>query len=241
MSTRTLDELGAALYGGGGAPPAPAEPPAQPADSAPRLRTEAELGEALYGKPAPAPELRPPSDEPPQPRTFEQIAEAHYQKDEPVPLDPAPPAVEQLRDDVARRMYPAQVTFAEVAPDTDFKAQGIEPETGRKAMAEMREMFADLELAPQDVQSLRRRAERLRDAPIGATAQQQAANEALNREFGPAAAQALQVARLLVARDPRVAKLIDHMGLGDDPETVVMLARKARSQILAGKLRRKGP
>ena len=219
----------------------PPDTPAAPADSAPRPRTEAELGEALYGKPAPAPALQPASDEPPTQRTAEELAAAMYPKDaEPVQLDPAPPEVQELRDDIARRMYSAQDTLREAvpeAPEETFTAEGIDPAVGRKALAEVREMFADLDLGPREVQGLRQRAERLRDAPTDVITQREASVEALNREFGNDAKQAWRDARALVARDPRVGKLIEAMGLGDDPDTVLLLARTARSQRATGKLR----
>lgn len=238
---RTNAELAADLYGGEPSTPAPTEAPQT--DSVPRLRTEAELGEALYGKTSTvAPVLRPPSDEPAQQRTFEQIAEDHYQKDaEPVQLDPVPPEVQELRDDIARRMYSAQDTLREAipeAPDEFCEAQDVDPKEERKARAEVREMCADLDLGPSEVQSLRQRAERLRETPTDVITQREAAVDALNREFGQGAKQAWRDARALVARDPRVAQLIEAMGLGDDPDTVLLLARKARSQRLAGKLKR---
>ena len=238
MSQRTEAELGEALYG---TPATPAPTEAPQADSAPRPRTEAELGEALYGKPAAAPVLQPPAEEPPQQRTAEELAAAMYPKDaEPVQLDPVPAEVQELRDDIARRMYSAQDTLREAvpeAPEETFTTEGIDPAVGRKALAEVREMFADLDLGPREVQDLRQRAERLRDAPVDPIAQREAAVEALNREFGQGAKQAWRDARALVARDPRVGKLIEAMGLGDDPDTVLLLARTARSQRIAGKLK----
>lgn len=239
MSTRTIEELAADLYGTPSTSTTPATTPQT--DSAPRLRTQAELGEALYGKPSPQPVLQPASDEPTPARTFEQIAEDHYQKDaEPVQLDPVPPELQELRDDIARRIYSAQDTLREAVPEaTDefCEAQDVDPKEERKARAEVRECCADLDLGPSQIQSLRQRAERLRETPVDAIVQRESAVDALNREFGNDAAQAWRDARALVARDPRVGKLIEAMGLGDDANTIVLLARTARSQRIAGKLK----
>lgn len=272
MSARTTAELGAALYGDHSAaePATPAAPqqgdgalhqrstfelaealygtpdPAARPPSATQLRTEAELGEAMYGKPQTAtpPAQQDATSEPAKQRTPEELAEAAYPKPpEPVQLDPVPAEVQELRDDVARRMYSAQNTFRDAIPEADeaqraeLAAQGITPEAGRKAMAELREIAADLDLSPADVAKVRQRATLVRETQPDAIAQREAAVDALNREFGNDAKQAWRDARALVARDPRVGRMIESMGLGDDPEVVVMIARIARQQRVAGKLK----
>lgn len=272
MSYRTAVELGEAMYGSPSTPQpsTPAAPPqgdgalhqrspselaealygtpdpAARSPSAPQLRTEAELGEAMYGKPQAAqPQAQPDAtSEPARQRTAEELAEAAYpEPPEPVQLDPVPAEVQELRDDVARRMYSAQDTFRDAIPDADeaqraeLAAQGITPEAGRKATAELREIAADLDMSPADVAKVRQRATLVRETQPDVIAQREATVDALNREFGNDAKQAWRDARALVARDPRVGRMIEAMGVGDDPEVVLMIARVARAQRVAGKLK----
>ena len=56
---------------------------------------------------------------------------------------------------------------------------------------------------------------------------------ALRAAFGNDAEAALQAAQRFVARDARVGRIIDAMGLGNDAETVVMLAQAARRSVKA--------
>lgn len=190
----------------------------------------------LFGGPDADPE--PVAAEEREPITDDELlARLYPEEPEPVELDPVPADVQALRDAQDRRTFSAQTTYRDAAPDGDFEALGIDPEVGRKGMAEVREIFADLDLTPGDVRGLRERAERLRDAPVDPIAQREAAVDALNREFGKGAAQAWREARALVARDPRVSKIIETMGLGDDAATIVRLAHVARAQRLSGKLK----
>jgi len=242
---RTNDELAQALYN---TPPAPTPTSTSRPDTAPRARTQDELAEAFYRKsPDHKPALQadePEAHEPSKGRSQEELADSMYPKEaEPVKLDAVPSEVQELRDTIERRMYSAQDTLRDAVSDkANEKAwaeHGIDPEAGRKGLAEVRELLVDIDFGPREVESLVKRAQYVRDSQPDTVTQREATVEALNREFGNGAAQAWRDARTLVSRDPRTAKLIDAMGLGDDAETVVMLARVARSQIVAGKLRMK--
>lgn len=247
----TMDDTttAAILYGTPTTPPTPAPATQTPAD---------EMAERMFGATAPKPEepttatdpaarlfggpdAEPAPEEARQPRTDEELQAVLYPEPEkPAALAEVPPEVRELRDLPERRMFSAQEMLSEAVPDpTDeqCEAQGVDPEAARHGMVELREMFADLELGKLDVRDLRTRAETLRDTPVDTIAQREAAVEALNREFGQGAYQAWQDARALVARDPRVGKVIETMGLGDDADTIVLLAKKARSQRVAGKLK----
>lgn len=244
---RTSEELAAAMYG----TPAPAT--AQPAQASAQggtetpgtQRTSAELAAALYGAPA-APEQAAATEETggneeeqTKPRTQEELAAAMYgPKDDGEPLDPVPEEVAALRDDPLRRMYPAQVSLQEAIPDQLFtSAEGVDAQAGRKVARELREMAADLTLGRGEVQTLRSRAAFVHEHKPDPAAQREAAVEALNREFGNGAKQALRDARALLQRDPRTAKIIEAMGVGDDPQVVLMIARAARQQRVAGKFK----
>ncbi|KAI3598728.1 hypothetical protein D8I24_5674 [Cupriavidus necator H850] len=239
MTTRTLSELGAAMYGGA------ALPLSQPQ---PGTRTSADLGEAMYGAngsmrqqpqppAAPAPE---PDTAPPRQRTAEELAAAAYpDKPEPLTFDAPNEEVQAIRDDLGRRMYSAQETFRKAIPDATEAAPGVDLANTNRAVAEIREIAADLNLAPADISTIRSRAAQIHANAPSKESQVDASIEALNARFGNDAAQALRDARLLLQRDPRAARMIERAGLGDDPATVVMIAERARSQIAAGKLKRK--
>lgn len=243
-----MDDATAAaiLYG---TPTKPATTPQTPAD---------EMAERLFGATAPKPEAPttatdpaarlfggpdagPAPDVPHRLHTEEEMQAILYPEPEkPAPLAEVPPEVQELRDLPERRMFSAQEMLSDAVPeptDEQCEAQGVDPEVARRGVVELREMFADLDLGKLDVRDLRTRAETLRDTPVDTIAQREGAVEALNREFGNGAYRAWMDARALVARDPRVGKMIEAMGLGDDAETIVLLAKKARSQRVAGKLK----
>lgn len=218
------------------------------------------MAERLFGATAPKPEAKPvesvndpaarlfggpdtelAKDEPHRQHTAKEMQAILYPEPEkPAPLAEVPPEVQELRDLPERRMFDAQSMLRDVVQeltDEQCEAEGIDPADARQATVELREMAADLDLGALDVRALRTRAETLRSTPMEAIAQREAAVDALNREFGSGAKQALRDARALVARDARVARTIEAIGLGDDAETIVMLAKKARSQRVAGKLK----
>ncbi|OJZ17945.1 MAG: hypothetical protein BGP21_06435 [Thiobacillus sp. 65-29] len=187
------------------------------------------------------PDTEPAQDAPPRPHTDEEMQAILYPEPEKsAPLAEVPPEVQELRDLPERRMFDAQSMLRDVVQeltDEQCEAEGIDPSDARQAAVELREMAADLDLGVLDVRTLRTRVETLRSTPVETITQREAAVDALNREFGSGAKQALRDARALVARDARVARAIEAMGLGDDAETIVMLAKKARSQRVAGKLK----
>ena len=59
----------------------------------------------------------------------------------------------------------------------------------------------------------------------------------LRERFGNSAMSALDGAKKLVARDPRVKAMLEKTGLGDDPKTVIRLAELARDQAHRGRLK----
>ncbi|WP_301101092.1 hypothetical protein [Propionivibrio sp.] len=236
MTARTNAELAADMYGPQA--DAPATPPA-PQASPEGQRTAQELGEALYGKPAADPTQQPADDAPIVKRTDAELATAMYpEPEEPVVLDPVPPDVAAIRDDIARRLYSAQDTFAEAIPDKVFaNVAGLDPAAGRKTAAELREISADLDLAPQDVQKLRERITYVQTNQPTVAAQWDETVSLLNAEYGTDAKQALRDARALLRRDPRAARVIEAMGLGNDPQTVMIIARRARSAKGTGRIK----
>lgn len=230
--------------------------PTKPA-TAPQTHAD-EMAERMFGATAPKPEApttakdpaarlfggpdaEPAPEEPRRPRTDEELQAVLYPEPEkPAPLADVPPEVQELRDLPERRMFDAQSMLRDAVPELSVEQceeHGLDPDAMRQGTAEVREIAVDLDLGALDVRDIRTRAERLRAEPVDTITQREGAVEALNREFGNGAYQAWLDARALVARDPRVGKVIETLGLGDDADTIVMLARKAHSQRAAGKLK----
>jgi hypothetical protein len=152
-----------------------------------------------------------------------------------------PEEVKALRDaDPTRRLYSAQETYkGELSAEVfdSVEGEGITPEVRQQAAATWREIAADIELSPVEVREL---------IPVfqapPPTPDQQASNRAvamqwLVDQYGDGAGAALEAAQSLVARDPRVAALLEHSGAGDDPRVVKKVVAVALKQVRAGKLK----
>ena len=109
----------------------------------------------------------------------------------------------------------------------------------RAALAELREMAADVAMSNDDVRALQSIARQIPEAPSDADriAWREQAVTRLNETYGNGAAQAFRDARAFIAQDPRRAKILDNKGLGDHPDTVLMVARLARQARMQGKLK----
>ena len=123
--------------------------------------------------------------------------------------------------------------------DLDIGGQNVPLEVQAAVVNEVRQMAADVGAAPADVMTLRSVAAELTTPP---TAQQLAdwsdqTVDLLNSTFAGTAAMALADARKLVARDPRLVRILDSNGIGSHPKVVLTLARLARAQRLEGKLK----
>lgn len=228
-------QAAAAMFGG----TSPSSPSAQAAPTNSAQAAEADLAARLFGgasahQPPEKAEERPP-------RTDEEMEHALYpKKAEPVNLAPVPEEVQALREAQERKMFSAQDMLKDVIRDSEFKSAELDPEVAKRGIVEVREIAADLGLGKAEIEALKDRATAVRVQPIPESQQVDATISALNREFGNDARQALMDARALVGRDPRVGRIIEAMGIGNDPAVVVMLAKQARSQIAAGHLRGKG-
>jgi len=209
----------------------------------------------LYGAPAePAPQPRAPetpnprSEPAPQPqaeRTQEERAQqAFYGQPEEVPAVEVPESIKAMREaDGLRTLYSPQGSYASVLPDdmmaADEAVKDIPEPVQRAAISELREMAADLSMSHDDVRALQSIARQIPSKPTEAeriTWREQAVTR-LNETYGNGAAQAVRDARAFIAQDPRRAKLLEARGLGDHPDTVLMVARLARQARIQGKLK----
>lgn len=224
MTTRTMDELAEAMYGkpvltGGDTPAQPdtstAQPVAdQPATDTPTARTQDEIADAMYAK----------------------------EPDAPTALD-IPADIKAERDaDFARSVYSPQVSLADAIPDTiaDAPALAHIPEpTRRAAVAELREMAADMGLGPDKVRSLAALDSLFASPPSAEQRAEWRAQSAaqMKQLYGEAADQMLADVRRYVARDPRRVAMLEHNGRGDHPDVVRILVEQARVARLEGRLK----
>lgn len=213
-------------------PPEPEAAPAPATDAAGAL-----YGTTLTDSPDPA-------DEGLEATTTDEKAEALYGDPEPPPnVVSVPDNIRALREgDPDRKVYSPQSAYNRVLEDglldpLDGSPGNLPPEARPAVVAELREIAADLGLAPTDVELIRTRAGMARTTPVKPEAAIDDAVTQMNAAFGQDAKRAWLDARALVARDPRVAKLIEGLGLGNDGRTLVAIAQAARRQRAAGRLK----
>ena len=198
--------------------------------------------------PAQQTQAAPPSAPAPQPQvertSDERAQEAFYGKPEEVPAVEVPENIKAMREaDGLRALYSPQGSYASVLPDDlwagDETAKAIPEPVQRAALAELREMAADVAMSNDDVRALQSIARQIPEAPSDADriAWREQAVTRLNETYGNGAAQAVRDARAFIAQDPRRAKILDNKGLGDHPDTVLMVARLARQARMQGKLK----
>jgi len=227
--------MAARLYGSTTPAEKPVDAP-QPAASA---------ASQLYDAPTEPPQATP--DVPPAPVVETKpadVQQALYGKAEEPPAVEVPENIRAMREaDGTRQMYSPQGTYASVLPDDlwagDEAAKTIPEPVQRAALAELREMAADVAMSNDDVRAMQSIARQITEEPTEAdrvTWREQAVTR-LNESYGTGAAQAFRDARAFIAQDPRRAKILDAKGLGDHPDTVLMVARLARQARIQGKLK----
>lgn len=178
-----------------------------------------------------------------QPVTTQQTSESQPAEARPAEaqaggeLAPVPDAVRELRDDPLRRMFSPQGTFASVQLEEAMRDVALPAELKTAAAIEFREIFADIGASPQDAHELVNAVSVFSAEPVTAERDASNANDAiglLNQHFGNDAANALKDAQQMIARDPRIVKMLDQSRLGNDPKTVLKIAQLARSAKLRG-------
>lgn len=172
--------------------------------------------------------------------TQEAMAATLYAQDAPLPENPSVPGhIKDLRkEDASRLMYGPQSTLSSAIPDNLFADhENLSEQQKAMAVVELREIAGDLGLGPADVQTMLARAGAVKTTPRTAEAMREDAVAHLNAAFGQDAKDALITAREFVARDPRVAKMIESMGLGDDGPFIVLIAQQARRARAQGRLK----
>lgn len=143
-----------------------------------------------------------------------------------------PEAVKALRDQPERKIYSAEGTYRDALRRSEFT--DTDPEMDKAVNAEISNIFQDLSISSTEASTL------VTLARTPATEEQIAswATES-NRHLatlGKSAQEDLQLARALVARDPRVGQMLNDTGLGSHPAVVEMLVLKAKSARLRGEI-----
>tara|TARA_R110000851_G_scaffold165169_2_gene309945 strand:+ start:154950 stop:155642 length:693 start_codon:yes stop_codon:yes gene_type:complete len=153
-----------------------------------------------------------------------------------------PSEVQALRDgDSDRAMFSPQKTYESAIPDDIFDAESVEselpPETQAAVLYEYRELAADHGLSHTEIGRLHQRILAQRNDPAPPEQQQAQALQRLSEVYGPDVQEALADANRLLDRDPRTKNAIKAWGLGNDPETIVLVAQVARREKARGRLK----
>lgn len=140
-----------------------------------------------------------------------------------------------------RKLYGAQTTYAGVDFESALGPALDLPENVKDAVAhEWREMAMDLGASVSETREFLAHAQHVAANPVSdeqAATWRQQASEQLYRTYGQDTQRVLEDARKLIARDPRVARILDHSRLGDRPETVMLFARLAQQERKKGRLK----
>ena len=231
-----LDLMGARLYGGTPAPAAPAQaaPAAAPPANAPAAAA------ALAPSPAPAAARA----GPPAVQEEQRIAAALY-PEKTLPALDVPEGIRKLReadaadDPIGTRLYAAPV------PHSDLKAafKAIHPDDSPMAEAQAIEhmrIAQDVGATAPEIVLAVSTIRRLAAEPLTIEqeeTQRAQAFTALDEAFGKdQAPRALELARALAKRDPRLLHQLDASGAGNDPRVVVEMARLAIREHARGRL-----
>ncbi|CAM2158929.1 conserved hypothetical protein [Paraburkholderia tropica] len=210
----------------------------------------AAIADRLYAASTPATPATPASDANSTPQTEAQ-AQADTPAEKPQTETPAtdapaqtpelPDAIRELRNDPLRRMFSAQGTFAGVPLEESMQNIGGTPAEVSAIASEWREVFADLGASPNDARELVMLAQQHgANMPADAAGDGKlyaSAVDALVRQYGSDAQAALDDARALIARDPRLGSFLDKSRMGNDPRTVLKVVQLARSAKMRGELK----
>lgn len=132
-------------------------------------------------------------------------------------------------------------TLREIEEATaDVAVEGITPEQRTAATREMAEIFRDVGADREDQAAIIGVFRETAAAPPDAATVQRWRGEAerkVTEAYGDEAAQVLQWARQLIARDPRVERMIAHHNRGDHPDVVLRACRLAVRERTKGRLK----
>lgn len=165
--------------------------------------------------------------------------------DQPLPqgAPDLPEAVRSLREqDEARQMFSPQLDYRDSGLEEAFTLPEITEELRAAVVGEYKEIFADHGMSTNEAREVVSLARELTanppDEATEATWQGEAWQRLVETNGGPKGAkEALELAQRLVARDPRVAHILEVTRLGNHPKMVELMVAKARSEKARGRLR----
>lgn len=218
---------------------------------------EQSLSDRLYGKSEPeaAPQK---SDDAPAETPETALAERLYDKPEAKEAAPAEKPVEkpaaqegefkiEIPENIAKlregdnKLLTAEGLYrGQDGLEATFEGAEVAPEVQKTAIQEFRQMAQDFQLEPPQFALVVPLVKEFTAAPADEATRGAWRKEAvlsLEQTYGKEdAAKALQDARALVQRDPRIARLLNDSGLGSHPKIVLLLVEKARAAKIAGRL-----
>ncbi|HPR08096.1 MAG TPA: hypothetical protein PLI17_15810 [Denitromonas sp.] len=175
--------------------------------------------------------------------TDDELAARLYPSMQPDTYDPSKhPAisaeVREIRNQPERQLYKARDQLGDVDAADFGDVSKLSDEKRAAVTNELREIFSDLGMGHEQIGELKNWSRNLKANPVPVERQRDNANRMLRDKFGAENVDsALAGARKLLQRDPRTARLIESMGLGDDGDTVLMIATEARRQRAKGLLK----
>lgn len=185
----------------------------------------------------------------PPPQTEAEAAKRLFpgmqEQPEPAKNPSVPEAIRELREaDKERQMYsPQKGPMASAIPDDFFATvadDSITPEMKQAATAELREIATDLGATQQEVENfIGLYKQNLANPP---TDEQTAkwhkeSLDLLKGRYGDGAEHALDMAKKLLQRDPRVKSIIVAGNLGNHPKVVLAVAEAAIREVQRGRLK----
>jgi hypothetical protein len=187
-----------------------------------------DLAAAVYPS---SPRIEPPPAAPPEGAS---LAERLYppKVDDDSDID-TPSHVLELRkgDDIARRAYGATL-YRDIPIEQAFG--DAEPEVRQAAARQLRHIASDMGMSTQQARQVVDSAIRQRSS--GEDSPDEALRK-VNERYGPRAHEMLELGKKLVERDPRTGRLITQLGLGNDPDLVLMTIELAQQERSAGRLK----
>jgi len=202
-------------------------------DTTPPPEAPRDIAASLYGRTTPTGQQQPPAQtqNPPPEAPRDIAANLYAEKPAAKPIDPPAERSElvKMRDTQERRMYSAERTFAQV-PAEEWAA-GVPSEHRAIVARELREVYADHSIQPDEVLHLNSVASQITEKPSPETLQQWAA-EAAQRH----SREDLELAQKLAARDPAVKRFLEESGLGSHPVWVSKFVEFAQRERAKGRL-----
>jgi hypothetical protein len=214
---------------------------AQPQAASEQPAPEREPGAGWYDHPTSRPATTTAPAEP-APNPEAELAARLYAKEQPpeIKID-VPEAIAKLREGNSA-MYAPEMPYEQAITSDDFADDGTPAEAKAAVVNELRRMAHDTGIEPIEMREVVNIAKELAaDPPTPETElqwQQAAVKRVMELNSGDIAAaqRDVDLARQLVARDPRLVKILEATRLGNAPRVIEKFVQLARRERLRGRL-----